>query len=87
MKELQGDVFDSQSGRRPGEGSGKPLQHSCLRNPMDRGVWRGYSSRGRKETDTTEATELAYLSVYLPMYLSIYTYIHMQTKEGAKNKY
>ena len=23
----------------PGEGNGKPLQDSCLGNPMDRGVW------------------------------------------------
>ena len=27
-------------GRSPGEGNGKPLQYSCLGNPMDRGVWR-----------------------------------------------
>ena len=26
------------SGRSPGEGSGNPLQHSCLENPMDGGV-------------------------------------------------
>ena len=26
------------SGRSPGEGNGNPLQHSCLENPMDRGV-------------------------------------------------
>ena len=26
-------------GRSPGEGSGKPLQYSCLGNPMDRGAW------------------------------------------------
>ena len=25
--------------RSPGEGNGSPLQHSCLENPMDRGVW------------------------------------------------
>ena len=25
------------SGRSPREGNGKPLQHSCLGNPMDRG--------------------------------------------------
>ena len=23
----------------PGEGSGNPLQYSCLKNPMDRGAW------------------------------------------------
>ena len=28
------------SGRCPGEGNGKPLQYSCLENPMDRGSWR-----------------------------------------------
>ena len=28
------------SGRFPGEGSGNPLQYSCLGNPMDRGAWR-----------------------------------------------
>ena len=26
-------------GRSPGEGSGNPLQNSCLGNPMDRGAW------------------------------------------------
>ena len=26
------------SGRSPGEGSGYPLQYSCLENPMDRGA-------------------------------------------------
>ena len=28
------------SGRYPGEGNNKPLQYSCLENPMDRGAWR-----------------------------------------------
>ena len=27
-------------GRFPGEGSGRPLQYSCLENPMDRGAWQ-----------------------------------------------
>ena len=26
-------------GRSPGKGNGNTLQHSCLENPMDRGVW------------------------------------------------
>ena len=25
--------------RSPGEGTGYPLQYSCLENPMDRGAW------------------------------------------------
>ena len=27
------------SGRSPGEGSGTPLQYSCLENPMEGGAW------------------------------------------------
>ena len=26
-------------GKTPGEGTGNPLQYSCLENAMDRGVW------------------------------------------------
>ena len=47
------------SGRYPGEGHGKPLQYSCLENPMDRGTWQvipGRSSWGHKESDMTEMT-------------------------------
>ena len=28
------------SGRSLGEGTGNPLQYSCLGNPMDRGAWQ-----------------------------------------------
>ena len=38
-----GDTKDVSSmpslGRYPGGGNGKPLQYSCLENPMDRGTW------------------------------------------------
>ena len=27
------------SGKSPGEGSGNPLQYSCLEDSMDRGAW------------------------------------------------
>ena len=40
-------------GRSLGEENGNPLKYSCLGNPMDRGAWRGYSSQGTKESDTT----------------------------------
>ena len=36
-----------------GEGNGKPLQCSCLGNPMDKGV-EGYSPWGHKESNTAE---------------------------------
>ena len=36
-----GDVGSiPESGRSPGEGSGNPLQYSCLGNPRDRGGWQ-----------------------------------------------
>ena len=42
-----------ESGSSPGEGSGSPLQCSCLEKPMDRGAWRT-RARGFTELDTTE---------------------------------
>ena len=40
-------------GRAPGEGSGNPLQCSCLENPTDRGAWwavvHGVAESGRTE--------------------------------------
>ena len=38
MQETQGLIPGS--GRSPGGGHGKPLQCSCLENPMHRGAWR-----------------------------------------------
>ena len=31
--------FDPYIGKIPGEGNDRPLQYSCLENPMDRGAW------------------------------------------------
>ena len=42
------------SGRSPGEGSGSPLQYSCLGNPMDRGAWPAAVHRVTRELFTTE---------------------------------
>ena len=41
------------SGRSPGEGSGNPLQYSCLGNPMDRGAWHATVHGVEKESDKT----------------------------------
>ena len=42
------------SGRAPGEGTGNPLQYSCLENPMDGEAWWAYNPWGCKESDRTE---------------------------------
>ena len=56
VKNLPGITWDTGdrgsipgSGRSPGGGgSGNPLQHSCLGNPMDRGAWRVIVHGGAK---------------------------------------
>ena len=45
------------SGRSPGEANGKPLQYSCLGNPMDRGAWGGYSPWGLRRVRQDLATK------------------------------
>ena len=36
-----GDVGSiTELGRSPGGGHGRPLQHSCLKNPIDRRAWK-----------------------------------------------
>ena len=45
-------------GRPPGEGTGNPLQYSCLENSMDRRAWWATSPWGCKESDTTEQLTL-----------------------------
>ena len=54
-----GDIRDAGlipgSGRSPGGGHGNPLQYSCLKNPMDRGVWKG-TVHTVAELDMTKAT-------------------------------
>ena len=43
------------SGRSAGGWHGKPLQYSCLENPMNRGAWWA-TIHTVAESDTTEAT-------------------------------
>ena len=54
-----GDVRDEhlipESGRSPGGKHGNPLWYSCLENTGQRSL-KGYSPRGHKELDATEAT-------------------------------
>ena len=41
----------------PGGGHGNPLQYSCLENPHGQRSLAGYSPRGRRESDRTEAAK------------------------------
>ena len=53
-----GDLRDADSmpgsGRSSGVGNGNPLQHSCLKNPMDRGVWKTIVHGACNESDMTD---------------------------------
>ena len=51
-------------GRSPGEGNGKPLHYSCLKNPMARGAWWA-AVHGLIESDMTEQLSLDDVSVLL----------------------
>jgi len=48
-----GDIKDAVSilgsGRSPGEGNGYPLQHSCLKNSVDRGAWQATACQVRHD--------------------------------------
>ena len=55
------------SERCPGEGSGNPLQYSCLENPMDRGVRVTVHFRERSLDDTYP---LNFVEVRLSTWLS-----------------
>ena len=47
------------SGRSPGEGSGNPLQYSCLENPMDRGAqWATVHGVTKSRTRLSDFTSL-----------------------------
>ena len=48
------------SGRSPGVGSGNPLQHSCLKNPMDRGTWQATVQRRAKSQTLLNITCSSY---------------------------
>ena len=69
-----GDTRDSGSipgsERSPGVGNGKPLQYSCLENPMDRGAWQ-LQSVSRQESDITECAR---------MHARTYTHTHTHTQ-------
>ena len=64
-------------GRSPGEGNGDPLQYSCLRNPMDRGVWQATvhgvaKSQTRLSNQTTTHKTVAISDANYKWWSSVY---------------
>ena len=61
VKNLPTDTEDTGSipgsGRSPGEGTGNPLQYSCLENAMDRRSLVGYHPWGWKRVEHNLATQ------------------------------
>ena len=49
--------FNLWVGKIPGEGSGNPLQYSCLVNPMDREAWQAVVHGGHRRVGHNIATE------------------------------
>ena len=50
-------------GRSPGEGNGKPLQYSCLENPIDSGAWWATVHRvAKSQTQLSDFTSLHFTS-------------------------
>ena len=73
MQEMEVDVGSIPgSGRSPGEGTGYPLQYSCLEKSHGQRSLAGYSPWGCKELDTTE-----WLNTHMTPYIWIYIYIHI----------
>ena len=65
------------SGRSSGKGNGKPLQYSCLENPMERGAWRA-TIHGVAELGMTEWLRLhCYCNANLSHSKYIYIYIYI----------
>ena len=72
-------------GRSPGEGTGNPLQYSCLENPMDRGAWWAtVHGVTKSRTRLSDFTSLHFTSLCVPivpgamepMYTNIFFYTY-----------
>ena len=57
-------------GRSPGGGHGKPLQFSCLENPVDRGAW--WATVHGVAKSRTQMSQLAGIIISFKIYKHIY---------------
>ena len=58
-------VFNPGLGRSPRGGDGKPLQYSCLENPMDRGAWQSTVHGVAKSWTPLSKFHFNYIYVYI----------------------
>ena len=65
-------------GRSPGGGNGKPLQYSCLQNPMDRGAWLATVHRVAKSQ--TRLSNRVYVHIHTHTYMHAHTRTHTHTQ-------
>ena len=79
------------SGRSPGGGHGNPLQHSCLKNPMDRGAQQAIAHRV-----TNSQTQLKRFSMqagiadsllYIRNYHNFVKQLHSNLKKKERKKF
>ena len=84
---MQETQVQSLGGKDPGEGSGNPLQFSCLRNPMGRGAWQatvcGVSKSRTRLSDFTSLLQVLSSRVFVSVYdllFSISTIMSMELK-------
>ena len=80
---IAGDVIPG-SGRSPEEGSGNPLQCSCLGNPMDRGAWWATVHgvpRVRHDLETEQQPPPVPLGLFQDPWETAATFVLMRTAE------
>ena len=65
-------------GRSPGGGNGKPLQYSCLQNPMDRGAWLATVHRVAKSQ--TRLSNRVYVHIHTHIHARTHTHTHTHTQ-------
>ena len=68
-----------ESGRSPGEGSGYPLQYSCLENSMDGGAWQATVHGGHKELDPTEQLSFTHSLTPQGLFVAVCLFIPLVT--------
>ena len=67
------------SGRSTGEGSGNPLQYSCLENPMDRGAWLSTVHGFTKSPTWLSIHTHTHAGTHACMRVRVHTHTHTHT--------